>query len=306
MTVEARRVKRLGWTTRKVLWKLFLYIVMVAGAIVILMPFLWMLTTGLKPEGRAFEHPPTWIPWPVGQVPEGLKDIFFPAAWGNIIKSFKVLPFPRFYLNTVIITGLTILGQVASTSLAAFGFGRLRFPGRDIIFIILLSTLMLPEQVTMIPIYIIMKNLRWINTFYPLIVPNFFSAGAAGAFLIFLTRQFIMTIPLEYDDAARVDGCSTFGIYARIIMPMIKPALGMVAIFTFMRKWNEFMGPLIYLSSQSKFTLAMGLRAFQSTYSVFWELMMMASTIALLPCLILFFLAQRYFVQSVVISGIKG
>jgi len=280
-----------------------LYMIVAAGAVFILIPFLWMIVTAIKPEGSAFQMPIKWIPFPFAP-PESLKGLpFFKATLSNIPQSFTVLPFAYFYRNTLIITALTVLGTLISTSLVGYGFARMNFPGRDILFIIVLSTMMIPVYVTMIPIFITFRDLRWLDSFKPLIVPSFF---AVDAIYIFLFRQFIMTIPLEYDDSAKIDGASSLGIFLRIILPLSKPVLGAVAIFSFIAHWNEFLYPLIYLSTREKFTIALGLRTFQGAYQIHWEQMMAASTLALIPIVTIFFICQRYFVQGIVVTGIKG
>ena len=265
------------------------YIVLAVGGMFVCLPFIWMISTSLKDEGSVFVFPPSWIP--------------HPAVWSNYSDAMTVLPFAIFFRNTLITTLVPIVGVLLSCSLAAYSFSRLRWPGRDICFLLVLATMMLPHQVTMIPQFILFRTLGWIDTFFPLIVPPWF---AIGAFNVFLLRQFFLTIPLEMDDAAKLDGATYLDIYARILLPMMKPALAAVAIFTFQFHWNDFLGPLIYLHSQSKFTLALGLRAFQGEYGTEWNLLMAASLVVMLPPLLLFFFAQRYFIQGVVFTGIKG
>ena len=202
-----------------------------------------------------------------------------------------------------IITFATMVGTLLSSSIVAYGFARLRARGRDVLFMILLSTMMIPPQVTMIPVFALFKLLNWTDTFKPLIIPNFFG----GAFFIFLLRQFYMTIPIELDDAAKIDGCSYLGIFSRIILPLTKPALATVAIFSFMWSWNDFMDPLIYLNSRDKLTLTLALNRFTGMYGMTaWNLLMAASLVVALPCFVLFFFAQRYFIQGIVVTGLKG
>ncbi len=196
-----------------------------------------------------------------------------------------------------------MVGTLLSSSIVAYGFARLRARGRDVLFMILLSTMMIPPQVTMIPVFALFKLLNWTDTFKPLIIPNFFG----GAFFIFLLRQFYMTIPIELDDAAKIDGCSYLGIFSRIILPLTKPALATVAIFSFMWSWNDFMDPLIYLNSRDKLTLTLALNRFTGMYGMTaWNLLMAASLVVALPCFVLFFFAQRYFIQGIVVTGLKG
>ncbi len=264
------------------------YVALAVGGIIVSIPFVWMLSTSLKDEGSVFLYPPQW--WPQPLQPQ------------NYVQAMTVLPFALFFRNTLITTLVPLVGALFSCSLVAYSFARLRWPGRDIWFLVLLATLMLPEQVTMIPRFILFRNLGWINTFYPLIVPPFF---AVGAFNIFLLRQFFMTISTETDDAAKIDGAGVLGIYWRILLPLSKPALAAVAVFVFKAHWDDFLSPLIYLHSQSNFTLALGLRAFQGEYGTDWNLLMAASLVVMLPVLLLFFFLQRYFIQGVVFTGIK-
>lgn len=265
------------------------YLILLLGSLFVSLPFIWMISTSLKDEGAVFIFPPEWIPNPV--------------LFSNYASALTVLPFELFLRNTLITTFVPMVGAILSCSLAAYSFSRLRWPGRDLCFLMVLSTMMLPHQVTMIPRFILFKELNWVDTFLPLIVPPWF---AVGAFNIFLLRQFFLTIPLETDDAAKLDGANYLDIYARILLPLCKPALAAIAIFVFQFHWNDFLEPLIYLHSQSNFTLALGLRAFQGEYGTDWNLLMAASLVVMLPPVLLFFFAQRYFIQGVVFTGIKG
>lgn len=263
------------------------YAALGAGAAVSLIPFLWMLTSSFKDPAFVFADPPQW--WPD------------PWLWSNYAKAFEKLPFALYTLNTLKVTAVCVFGQVLSCSVVAFGFARLRFPGRDTLFIVLLSTMMLPAQVTMIPVFKIFSVLGWYDTFLPLTVPAFFGAP----FFVFLLRQYYMTVPHEMDEAARIDGAGTWQVFWRVVLPQSKPALATVALFSFMMHWNDFLGPLIYLSTPARRTLALGLYAFQGQYSTDWNYLMAASTVVMLPPLVLFFIGQKYFVQGVVISGLK-
>lgn len=214
------------------------------------------------------------------------------------------MEFGRFFKNTLLIVVFTVFGATLSAALCAYGFARLRFRGREPLFVLLLATMMIPGQVTMIPVYVMFKELRWINTFLPLIVPAWFGGGA---FSIFLLRQFFRSIPLEMEEAARMDGASPLATWWRIILPLSLPAMATVAIFTFMGSWNDFMGPLIYLNDTEKFTLALGLNLFKGQYGTDTPHLMMAATLIVLsPVLLLFFFAQKHFIQGIVISGVKG
>lgn len=258
-------------------------------AILFILPFLWMVSTSLKTPGEVLRFPPTW--WP--EHPQ----------WQNYPLALSRLDFWRLLGNTLIIVYSNLVGQVLSASLVAFGFARLRFPGRDLLFFVMLSTMMLPSVVTLIPLYVFYKDLGWINTFLPLTLPAYFGGGA---FFIFLLRQFFMTIPKELEDAARIDGCSSFEVYWRIFLPLSRPALTTVAIFSFMSHWNDFVGPLIYLRTPDKFTLALGLQTFQGLYSTDYHYLMAASIVVVSPVILIFFLAQRYFVRGIILTGMKG
>jgi multiple sugar transport system permease protein len=270
------------------------YLLLSIGAFFLLIPFVWMISTSLKEPGDVLKFPPEWIPDPV--------------VWGNYRAAMTqdYAPFHLFLRNSVIITLAAMFGQLLSASAVGFSFARLRWYGRDYLFLVVLTTLMLPYQVTLIPVFILMKNLGWVDTFYPLIVPYYFGGGA---FYVFLFRQFMMSLPRELDDAAKIDGCSTWGIYSRIVMPLSIPALITAGTFSFLAHWNEFLGPLIYLNSVDNYTLELGLRLLQGYggYGVQrWHLLMAASLLVMLPVLTLFFIAQRQMIQGVVISGVKG
>lgn len=268
--------------------RLVIHIILISGAVVLLIPLAWMLSTSLKDLGAVLLMPPQWVP----DVPR----------WSNFAEVFQTTPFARYAINTLIITSLSVVGKIFSCSLVAYSFARLRWRGRNILFIIMLATLMLPNQVTLIPQFVMFRNLGWIDTFLPLVIPHWLG----GPFLTFLLRQYFMTIPRELDDAARIDGASYFGIYWRIILPLSKPAMAAVAIFMFNASWNDFLGPLIYLHSPEKYTLAMGLRAFQDQYVTQWNLLMAASLMTMMPVVVIFFIAQKYFIQGIVFTGIKS
>jgi ABC-type glycerol-3-phosphate transport system permease component len=260
------------------------------GGIIILFPFFWMISTSLKKQWDVYQFPPVWIP--------------NPPQWQNYVQALSVYPFYLYVINTMRIVILTCLGTALSCSLAAYGFARLRAPGRDVMFVIFLSAMMLPYTVTMIPMFMVFNSLKWVNSFKPLIVPAFFG----NIFYIFLLRQFFLTIPRELEDAARIDGCSSFMIYWRILLPLSTPALATVMIFQFMDSWNDFLGPLIYLSDESNRTVALALAFFQGSARIGpqMHLMMAVAFVALIPPLLLFFFAQRLFIQGIVFSGVKG
>ncbi|HEY8425149.1 MAG TPA: carbohydrate ABC transporter permease [Limnochordales bacterium] len=266
-----------------------IYTALTLGSISFLLPLAWMISTAVKPDPQIFLFPPKWIPEPV--------------LWGNFKAAIEYFPFWLYFKNTTLITVSVVLGQVFSAAFVAYGFAKLRWPGRDAVFILVLATMMLPGQITMIPLFVLFTRLGWIDTYLPLIVPSLFGGGA---FNIFLFRQFFRSIPNELSDAARIDGCSEFRVFWQIVLPLAKPAAATVAIFAFLWTWNDFLGPLIYLHSREKFTLALGLRAFQQATTTQWNLLMAGSLIVMLPVLVLFFLLQRYFVQAVMLTGLKG
>jgi|YelNatPaOPRAMG01_1025707.scaffolds.fasta_scaffold27355_4 ABC-type glycerol-3-phosphate transport system permease component len=272
---------------RKLVGDILCYILLISIGIAMLLPFLWMISSSLKSRGDVFIFPPQWIPKPI--------------RWHNYVEAMTTVPFSRFIKNSIQITILVIIGQVVSSSLVAFGFARLRFIGKNILFMILLSTMMIPYHVTLIPLFITFRKIGWINTFKPLIIPAYFGSP----FFIFLLRQYIMTIPLAFDDAAKIDGCGYFQLFYKIIIPLIKPVLITISIFSFLWTWNDFMGPLIYINDMEKFTVTLGLNLFRYSYGTEWHLLMAASTIALLPCLVIFFIAQRYIIGGIVLSGLK-
>jgi ABC-type glycerol-3-phosphate transport system permease component len=252
------------------------------------MPFVWMISTSVKPGYEIFVIPPKWIP--------------STFEWSNYTTPWNNLPFVRFYQNTAIITLVSIAGTLLSASLVAFAFARMRFRGREFLFLLVLATMMLPGQVTLIPTYVLWTRLGAINTYWPLILPSFFG----GAFNIFLLRQYMMTIPIEMDDAARIDGASWFQIYARVVMPLAAPALGVIAIFSFNGHWTEYLGPLIYLNDYNLFTISLGLQMLNSRYSTAIQQTMAQTIISIVPVLIVFFVFQRHYIQGIVISGVKG
>ncbi len=268
---------------------LFIYGTLILVGIIILMPFIWTLSSSLKPYGAGITFPPEFIPRQF--------------EWQNYVRVVQTIPFFTYLKNSVTVTGFAMFGEILSASMVAYAFARLRFPGRNILFMIVLATMMIPYPVTLVPTFILFNKLGWVNSFLPLIVPPYF----APAYTIFLLRQFFMTINHELDEAAEVDGAGWFRVYWQIILPLSKPALATVAIFAFMAYWNDFMGPLIYLSDNAKFTLALGinyLRNMRGGGNL--SMQMAASVMFVAPCILLFFIAQRYIVQGIVTTGIKG
>jgi multiple sugar transport system permease protein len=254
-----------------------------------LLPFLWTLSSSLKEAGAGYKYPPEFIP----------KEFI----WSNYPQVFQLIPFFTFFKNSLIITGISLLGELISASLVAYAFARLRFPGRDFWFVVLLTTMMIPFPVTMVPTFVLFNMLGWVNTYLPLVIPPWFGP----AFSIFLLRQFFLTINTEMDEAARVDGAGDFLIYRRIILPLAKPALATVAIFSFVAYWNDFLGPLIYLNKSDMYSLALGvnfLRAFRGNGNL--AIQMAASVMFVTPCIVLFLVAQNFVVEGIVTTGLKG
>ncbi|MHB1295803.1 MAG: carbohydrate ABC transporter permease [Anaerolineae bacterium] len=247
-----------------------------------------MVSTSLKPDDQLYLFPPVWIPRYL--------------EWSNYAKAWISVPFGTYIRNSVFITSLNIVGNLLGSSLAAFAFARLRYPGRSLFFVIMLSTMMVPYWVTIVPTFLLFRILQWTNTYLPLIVPSYF----AVPFYTFMLRQYFMGISGELEDAARIDGAGTFRIYAQLILPLARPALATVAIFSFVSHWNDLINPLIYITDQSKYTVSVGLAGFRGAYRVYMNHMMAASMMALLPVLVVYFIFQRLFIQGIVLSVSKG
>lgn len=266
------------------------YFVLIAGSLLFLLPLFWMVSTSLKTSAETTRYPPVWFP--------------VPLQWQNYVTLFERFPYWQFFLNSLLVTGSVIGGTLLSCSLAAYGFARLRMPGKDLIFMLLLSTLMLPGIVLVIPQFVLFHRFGWINSFRPLIIPAFFG----NVFYIFLLRQFFMTVPRELEDAARIDGASYLRIWAQIMLPLATPALLAVALYSFVVSWNDFFGPLLYLSDQEQYTVAVALNFLAGGIRSRPEhhLLMAAATLSVIPCLLVFFSVQRWFMQGTVITGVKG
>jgi len=292
--------------------KLVVSVLLVVGSLVMLFPIIWMMSTSFKLPNDVFAIPPVWIPNPLHLEnyphawnlidPQSGRGIYADDTWTFLGVTIQGINFTTYLVNTLIITVGACLGVTLSSSLVAFAFARLRFPGRDILFLLCLATLMVPSQVTMIPTFVLFKSLGWYDTFYPLIVPAWLGGGAYN---IFLMRQFFMSIPYEMDEAAKIDGCSDFGVFWRILLPLCKPALVTVAVFSFVFNWNDFLNPLIYLDSNSKKTLALGLTNFVSLYAQDYHLLMAASLLISIPLALMFLIGQRYFIQGIATTGLK-
>ena len=262
------------------------YLALTLGAVTMLIPLFWMLSTSLKETGAVFEYPPRWLP--------------IPTVWRNYLDAWNAVPFGMFYLNSIVVAVVQTIGVLWTSSMAAYAFARLRFPGRNKLFVLYLGTLMIPAAVTMIPTFALMRWLGWINTYQALIVPGIFTAYGT-----FLLRQFFLGVPVDLEDAARIDGCNKFGVYRHIILPLAKPALATLGVFTFIGSWNNFMWPLIMANDLEMMTLPIGLSAFQNNYRTDWNLLMAASVMVMVPSVIVFVFGQRFFVEGIKLSGIK-
>ncbi len=257
-------------------------------SLVFITPFLWLVGTSLKIDTQILVFPPVWIPQPI--------------TFQQYVKGLNYIPFLRYLGNTAIYCGLAVMGTIISSSLVAYSLARIRWPGRNLLFAIVIATLMVPAQVTLIPLFLVFKTLGWIDSLAPLIVPHFF----LQPFAIFLLRQFFLTIPHELSEAARVDGANEVRIYWSIILPLATPVLAAVGLFTFLGTWNDYLGPLIYLNSPENYTLSLGLAQFRGEHGVEWGPMMAVSTVMIVPVLLAFFFTQRTFVQGITLTGIKG
>jgi len=266
---------------------LVLHVALILGSVAMLLPFGWMLATSLKSPPQIFTYPPSLVPNPV--------------VWRNYLDTVQAMPFGRFYLNSLFVAVSVTTLQILTSSLAAFAFARLRFRGREALFLVYLATLMIPFHVTMIPNFILIRYLRWFDTFYALIVPTAFSV-----FAVFLLRQYFRGIPVELDEAARMDGASSFRIWGQVIMPLSGPVLAALTIFVFLGSWNDFLWPLVVSNSHATRTIPVGLATFRGQYNTDWHLLMAGSVIALLPVLLVYVFAQKRFVEGITLSGMGG
>jgi len=272
----------------KIIGRVLTYSLLSVGAIVMLFPFAWMASLSFGTMEDLYAIPVRWIPETI--------------HWENYPNVTIVIPFFRYLRNTLVITGASVLGQIISCTMAAYSFARLRWEGRDIVFLLMLGTMMMPRHVTLIPMYVIWRQLGALDTYAPLIVPSYFGT----AYLTFLARQYFTTIPFELEDAARVDGCGFFSTYFKVMLPLSVPLMITIGLFGFVGQWNNFFGPLIYLSTPEKYTLQLGMLSFQGQYYSQIPLTMAAATMIVLPILIIFLFGQQYFIRSVVLSGLKG
>ncbi|MNU61025.1 Lactose transport system permease protein LacG [compost metagenome] len=267
--------------------QIILHIILTLGALIMIFPFLWTVSSSLKDMSQIFLLPPAWIP--------------HPFQWSNYVDSLTAAPFGLAYWNSFYITGVVVLTTVLTASMAAYAFAKIRFPGSNVIFILFLATMMIPKQVTMIPLYIVMGEIGWLDSHLSMIVPG----ALFNAFAVFLLRQFIMGIPKELEEAAILDGASSFKIYWSIIMPLIRPALAAVGIFVFLGSWNNFLDALIFLNTPENFTVPLLLNSFKGLYVADWALMMAGTTISVIPVLLVYIVAQKQIIEGVTITGIK-
>ncbi len=274
--------------TLPMLGKVVVFLIVLAASLAFVFPLFWMISTSLKLESQVFLVPPMW--WP---------DVI---QWNNYPDSFQYFPFGPYLLNTMTITVPSVVGTLLSSVLVAYGFARVRWPGRDAIFVLVLATLMIPNYVTLIPLYILFAHMGWVGTYLPLIVPNFFGQ----AFFIFLLRQFFLQQPQDLVDAAVMDGATHMGVLWRVILPLSKPALAVVVLFQFQGSWTDFFGPLIFLNKPETYTLSIGLYSFQSAHQTEWAPLMASSLLVIAPMIIIFFLAQRTFIEGITFTGLRG
>jgi ABC-type glycerol-3-phosphate transport system permease component len=294
----AKRGRRSSYALNRISGRTLLYLVVAIGAIASMMPFFWTVVSSGKTINELYRYPPSL--WPES-----------PQFVANYVEVWNVVPFGRWMVNTAWVTFWALIGGTLSAAIVAYGFSRFRFPGRELFFFVTLATMMLPVEVTLIPTYLLFNELKWLDTYYPLIIPAWFGGGA---FNIFLMRQFMLGIPFDLDEAAKIDGASSWRVLWQIILPLCKPALATLATLGFIANWNNFLGPLIFLKTESMYTVAVGLRYLQSAVAGGSavvsrpqdHLLMAAALMVALPCLILFFVGQKYFVQGIVTTGIKG
>lgn len=288
MSEISTKTKNNRWLHPKILETIRGYSFLVILGLFFLTPFYWMIATAFKTEAQLFEIPPAWIP--------------SPFAFQNFSQVFAEVPFEKFIINSALLVTWNVGGQVLATITVAYGFSRFRFPGRNVLFMILLATLMVPKQITLVPQFILFSKLGWVNTYLPLILPAF----GGSPYLIFLVRQYMMSIPFDLDEAATIDGASRWQILWRIIFPLSMPALILVMVFTFVEVWNDFMRPLIYLNDPEMFTVTLGLSFFQGAKETSWQLLMAGSLMAMIPPVVLFLIAQRRLIGGISATGIKG
>lgn len=287
-TNQAIRTPLLSLNARQLLGHGLAHIVMIAIALIFMIPIIWMLSTSLKARWEIFAWPPQWIP----ETPH----------WENYTDAFTKYPMARFMLNSSFLVIANIIGELVSVPLVAYGFARLRFPGKRILFIAMLGTMMIPGHIKLIPLFVIYNRLGMIDTYWPLILPAFFG----NPFFIFLMTTYMKTIPRDLDEAARIDGAGTWGILYRVILPLCKPPLTIIVVYTFLWTWNEFLHPLIYLNTFDSFPVQVGLAFFKGRYGVEWNLFMAATLVSIVPILILYFFLQKQLIGGIASVGLKG
>jgi multiple sugar transport system permease protein len=280
---SVRGISRRQMLTRNI----FFHLVLIMGALIICLPLIWMVTSSLKAPNRLFSVPIDWVPWEF--------------RWENYVEAWNTAPFGRYFFNSIYVSGAATLANLFFCSLAGYGFAKYNFPGKNILFLLILATMMIPFHVVIVPMFILMRDLKWLNSYSALIIP-----GAMSAFGIFLMRQFIMTLPDELFDAARIDGANEFSIYLRLVLPLSKGPLAALAVFIFLDNWNSLLWPLVVTNKDEMRTLAVGLTQFQTVHGTQYHLMMAASTLVVIPMILVFFLLQRYFIQGIALSGLKG
>ena len=284
--------KKSSLHTRKLLGAIGTHALLIPLSITMLFPLLWLFSTSLKPKGLVFTYPPQIIPDPV--------------RWANYAEALTILPFHIFFRNTMIIVIFRLIGQILTSTMAGYAFARLRFPGRELLFWLVLIKMMLPGAVTLVPEYIMFSRIGWVNTFLPLTIPAFLPGWFSSSFYIFLCRQFFRGIPIELADAAKIDGAGHVRIWWQIVLPLSRPVIATIAIFSFLTAWNDFQGPLLYLQKLHLRPLALGLLSFKGTFSTEWHWLMAASTTMVVPVIILFFLAQQQFLKGISTTGFGG
>ncbi|MEY8750335.1 carbohydrate ABC transporter permease [Alkalicoccobacillus gibsonii] len=274
--------------TQKRMKTIYAHSVLILASILFLVPFIWMVSTSLKPLTQVFSFPPEFIPRPI--------------QWENYVEATKYIPFWKYTFNTAVITILSTIGVIISCPIVAYSFAKLKWRGRNVLFVITIGVMMIPAQVTMIPLFLLFNQLGWVGTNLPLIVPAFFGVP----FSIFLLRQFFKGLPDTLREAAKIDGASEWRIYWQIMFPLARPAVLAIALFQFMAAWTDFLGPLIYLTNETSYTLSLGLQQFQNQQGSQWHMMMAVSTLMTLPIIVLFFFMQKTFIRGITFTGIKG
>ncbi len=291
--LERRSATRVGSAFAQQVWRwignLAFHGALLLVALIFIMPTLWMISSSLKASTEVFATPMVWVP--------------ADPQWNNYVRAFQLLPLARFIVNTVIIVVLAVLGTVISSALVAYAFARLRWPGRDFWFALLLATMLLPDIITLVPRFVLFRHLNWIDTYLPLIVPYW---TATSALYVFLMRQFFRTIPLELEEAALMDGAGRLRILVQIVLPLAQPVVATVAVFALIQHYNDFLNPLIFVNSMERWPLAVALRAYNDAYVGNWEIVFAASTVMLVPIVLIFLLAQRYFVEGIALTGLGG